>query len=303
MNHRVTLRCFRLGAVALALLSSAAYAGQIAITPSHGENIVAMLDSDAQMFVDGMRAAMTEDRNMRPPFSRKAKDHLFKATKRATVARMEYVYTKAGQEFSRVYYGRSGPAMAVTFRRMDATSGGSSDPYRISEDDIRADIEERRFYAPDSSTRVRVTNLPVREGGIVATEEIHRGDAELKIFRKIEADIEANVVPRGGRLVGYVSKAVCPSCRAASETLATKYDVDGNVYELVEAGAEPSANEAIRASEESSRLLRTRREKYFNDNVFQTFRPVDRTSRIVPDPVEHIEAEEARDTAAEPCGV
>lgn len=300
-------RAIRLTALAFALSASTAFAGKIKIDTAHGDAVAAMLNSDSKVFVDAFRMAIPE-KGIKGPFTGKAKVHLFKATKQATVARMEYVYTEAGRLRSRTYYARSGPAMDVTFRRMtkrnfdDGSTEESSGRYVITDDDIALDIAEGGFYPADTSLRARAPNLPGVADGVVANDPLHAGDAELKIFRKLETDIAARAVPKGGRLVGYVSKSVCPSCKAASEKLAAAYDIDGNIFQLLEPGSEPATNAIESESTRLSGVLRRRRDDYLKRNVISEFVPLDRTSQKIPDALERIEAEEARRTVALPCG-
>jgi len=302
-------RAIRLTALAFALSASAsaAFAGKIKIDTAHGDAVAAMLNSDSEIFVDAFRMAIPE-KGMKDTFTGKAKIHLFKATKKATVARMEYVYTEAGRLRSRTYYARSGPAMDVTFRRMtrrnvdDGSTEEGSSRYVITDDDIALDIAESKYYPKDTSLRVRAPNLPSATDGVVANDPLHAGDAELKIFRKLESDIAAQAVPRGGRLVGYVSKSVCPSCKAASEKLAAAYDIDGAIFQLLEPGSEPATNAIESESTRLSAVLKRRRDAYLKMNVTDKFSPLDRTSRRVPNALERIEAEEARRTIALPCG-
>lgn len=300
-------RVVRLTALACMLSASEAFAGQIKIDIAHGDAVAAMLNSDSKVFVDAFRMAIPE-KGLKGPFTGRAKEHLYKATKLATVARMEYVYTEEGRLRSRTYYARSGPAMDVTFRRMskrnfdDGSTGESSGRYIITDDDIALDIAEGGFYPRDTPLRARAPNLPGITDGVVANDAIHAGDAELKIFRKLESDIAAQAVPKGGRLVGYVSKSVCPSCKAASEKLAAAYDIDGNIFQLIQLGSESATNAAESESARLSGVLRRRRDDYLNRNVISEFAPLDRTSQRMPNDLERIEAEEARQTIALPCG-
>jgi hypothetical protein len=95
---------------------------------------------------------------------------------------------------------------------------------------------------------------------------------------------------------------VCPSCKAASETLATTYDIDGTIYELLVPGAEPASDVIAAESTRLSGVLRRRRDAYLNNNVLDELVPLDKNSRVAVDPIERIEAEEARQTIALPCG-
>lgn len=310
MMTGLKLHFFRLSTLALALSAPAADAGVIDTKPAYGDAVVAVLNGDSKVFVDAFRIIMPE-RSITGPFTGVAKTHLFKATKQATIARMDYTYVRAGRTYVQTYYARSGPAMEVTFRRMTTakqpksdggSGGGSSGSYVITEPDIALDKAEREYYPKDTSYGTRARNLLKKDGGVEANDPIHEGDAELKIFRKIEADIEKDLVTPGGRLVGYVSKSVCSSCKAAAKTLATTHDIDGTLYELLVPGAEPASDAIAAESTRLSGVLRRRRDAYLSNNVLDELVPLDKTSRVAADPIERIEAEEARQTIALPCG-
>lgn len=311
MMNRRALHAIRLAALALGILASVAHAGKIDIGTGLGDNVVAMLNSESTLFTDAYRIAIT-DKGL--TFSRAGKGILTRATQGTTVARMEYIYTREGREYSRFYYARSGPAMDVTFDRIAhqaSGSGGSSSTgestgstaYEITEDDIAKDIAEEKFYPRDTARRVRAPNLPNVDRGVVANDTKHAGDAELKIFRKIESDIATRAVTPGGRLVGYVSKAVCSSCENASKLLADQYDIDGNIYQLLEAGSEQPIDAVTIESQKASAALKTRRQTYIKSHLTNRFVPLDRGARIAPPPLDPIEAEETREATAEPCGV
>jgi len=307
MMHRTSFHCLRLGVFALALLASAAHAGKIDIQIGFGDNVVAMLDSESTLFADAYRTAMTE-KGLK--FNRAGNSVLTRATQGSTVARMEYIYTQNGLEYSKYYYARSGPAMEVTFDRIahrapasDGSPGtGESTAYEITDDDIAKDIAEGKFYPRDTSRRTRAPNLKKVDNGVVANDAKHAGDAELKIFRKVESDIATKAVPRGGKLVGYVSKAVCSSCENAAKLLAEAYDIDGSLYQLLERGSEPPIDAVAIESQKSSSALKLRRQEYIKTHLTNRFVPLDRTARVVPDPIERLEAEEAREMTAVPCG-
>lgn len=307
MMHRTSLRCLRLGVFALGVLASAAHAGKIDIQIGSGDSVVAMLNSESILFTDAYRAAMT-DKGL--TFTRTGNGVLTRAAQGSTVARVEYIYTLEGREYSKYYYARSGPAMEVIFDRVahrtkesdGSPSTGESTAYEITDDDIAKDIAEGRFYPRDTSRRARAPNLPKVDEGVVANDAKHAGDAELKIFRKIESDIASKAVPGGGRLVGYVSKAVCSSCENAAKLLAEAYDIDGNIYQLLEKGSEPPIDAVAIESQKASSALLARRKEYIKGHLTNRFVPLDRNALVAPDPIEHVEAEEAREAAAEPCG-
>jgi hypothetical protein len=279
--NRTMLFGLRLGALTLALSASLAHAGKIETVGqfASGKNVVAMMESESILFAEAYRAKIVEAGLVSGGKS-SVWNSVQSAVHGSTLARMEYVYTKGGRQFTRVYHARSGPAMEVVLNRHsfappgDTTGSGSgasgsegSRPYEITDDDIATDFRERVYYPADTEFNVRVPNLlptnSVIKARPVGGKNIHTADAELKIFRQIEADINQGVVTRGGTLTGYVSKAICSSCDAASESLAEEFDINGTIRQLVEPGISgPSRDEALRASQASSAELKEFRKEY-----------------------------------------
>jgi hypothetical protein len=317
--NRSILFSVRLSALTLALSASLAHAGKIETVGqfASGKNVVAMLESEAIMFADAYRAKIVEE-----GFATGGNSGVWNSMQStvhgSTLARMEYVYTKGDQQFTRVYHARSGPAMEVVLSRhsfappgdttgSDSGASGSegSKPYEITDDDIAKDFRERVYYPADTEFNVRVPNLPSTDSVIqsrpIGGKNIHTADAELKIFRQIEVDINQGVVTRGGTLTGYVSKAICDSCEAASESLAEHFDINGTIQQMVEqVTSEPSRDEAIRASQVSSAELKKFRKEYARSFFKINIASANPTpSWIHLDSVARMEAEEA---GANPVG-
>ena len=203
--------------------------------------------------------------------------------------------------------GKPAPATSGTSGASGTESEGSR-PYTITEEDIAKDFAERKYYPADTPTDVRVRNLKPLEDGIVRSSgkeaATHAADAELKIFRQIEADVAAGVVERGGTLTGFVSKAVCPSCTAAAEELAEEYGIEGTIYQLVEPTAEVAgAEEALSQSKAASGRLKSLRRTYSTAHLRrETITTPGEARWLETEAVERIEAEEAATSLAQPCG-
>jgi hypothetical protein len=319
MINRTTLHCLRLGVLALGLSASLAHAGKIAIKPTSGDAVVAVLNGESTMFADAYRAMLVKQ-GLATSGNSSAWRKIQFATHSPTVARVEYVYTQAGREYTRVYHARSGPAMEVVLDRVDfGASGGSSKSgssgteseasrgYEITEEDIAKDFRERVYYPADTKSSVRVPNLSSKDSVIqarVVDSASHEADAELKIFRQIEKDIATHTVTPGGKLVGYVSKAVCPSCRPASLDLAEHFDIEGTIYQLVEpeVGAPPARDPLVRESNQASSELKALRKAYATDHFKRNaVTSPEETAWMGAETVERIEAEETRTTLAEAC--
>lgn len=317
--NQLILHCRRLGALALGLSTSLAHAGTIAITPAAGDGVVAMLNGESLLFANAYRAKIAKE-GLATVGNSTAWARIKLATHSPTLARMEYTFTVNGRQYTRIYHARSGPAMEVVLSRVDmsapgeSSKGGSSGTdsegsraYNITEDDIAKDFAERKYYPLDTESNVRVPNLPTEGSEIEAIVANHGGDAELKIFRQIENEIATRTVPRGGRLVGYVSKAVCTSCRAASLSLAEQFDIEGTIHQLVEpeTGAPPSRDPLIRESNAASSRLKGLRKEYarthFKRNAVTAPDEAPWTGAEAIEQIERIEAEEARTTLAAAC--
>lgn len=258
-NRTVSL----LMAAALACSSWTACAGDIAIETGEG-NVAALLERDANVFADALGKAVV-DFTPSPPLS-KTFIMLRSKVQGATIARIEYTYEKDGKTMTRVYHGRSGHSLKTIFDRVSKKSAssdsGNDSPVTdsgdatgvIEADDIAMDAAEAKYYPTETALDLRARKLPESasrlEASVVDSMD-HSWDAELKALRRIEYDIEKKVVPRGGRVIGYVSKTVCESCRKVIDTFARLFDTNGTIYQLIEPGATPVAGEATTAIQRS----------------------------------------------------
>lgn len=313
--NRITLHAFRLGVLSLGFSASLAHAGKIAIRPASGDAVVAMLNGESVMFADAYRKMLFE-KKLTTTGNSAAWRKIQLSTHSPTVARMEYTYTKGGRQYTRIYHARSGPAMEVVLSRVDLNAPGGSSrsgssgtesegskTYIITDEDIAKDFAERKYYPIDTELNVRVPNLPTKNSEIEAILANHGADAELKVFRQIENDIATRTVPRGGRLVGYVSKAVCGSCRAASTSLAEHFDINGTINQLVEPelGA-PPARGLVLDSNRASSELKVLRKAYASQHFKRdTVTDPGQGTWADAEAVARIEAEEARTTLAGAC--
>lgn len=290
MIKHFTLAVLRAVAVTLCLASAMAQAGSIEIVPGGDDAMIAMLKSHSDTFANAYLRMFQRERlslSGRPLNKIKAAMHT------SVIARMEYTYERNGKTFTRTYYGRSGPAMKVVYERATfptpasngasasstggETSGSDSGSrrYIATPEDIARDAEERIYYPRDPSF-VRAPNLSP-EGSMVEATEVktadgrvvsHASDAELKIFRKIEADIASGEVSKGGKLLGYVSKAVCDSCERASAAFAEEFDIDGTIYQLVEPASGISELDPLLAKSNASSIKLKSIRKAFADRHF-----------------------------------
>jgi hypothetical protein len=306
--------------LALAFATSLAHAGKIDYVDkfASGDGVVAMLYGDSNMFADAYREKIVKD-GLTAGGNGKTWRYVQAKTHTPTVARMEYAYTKDGQVLTRIYHARSGPAMDVVIRSQNfaapdstpssGTESGESRPYEITEDDIAADFAERTYYPADTPFNVRAPNLPSEKSIIQSLlnkdgKDINKADAELKIFRQIEKDINEGVVTRGGQLTGYVSKVMCESCGPASADLAEHFDISGNIHQLVEPGAEMGAAEAaVKESVASSNALKSLRKAYASEHfrINAVTAPSATRSWAVREAVERVEAAEAAAAAGARC--
>jgi hypothetical protein len=323
MMNRITLNGLRLGALALSLSASFAQAGIIDIKPAAGDGVVAMLNGESKLFANAYRA-MIVDRKLAQNARSSAWRRIQYGAHSPTVVRMEYTFVKNGRTHTRIYHARSGPAMEVVLSRIDlnAPAGGSrsgssgtsgtesegSRPYEITDEDIAKDFAERKYYPIDTELNVRVPNLPAENSVIQPTIKIHDADAELKIFRQIESDIATKTVTRGGKLVGYVSKAVCQSCGPAAEDLAEAFDISGTIHQMVEpeVGGAPARDPLLRASNEASTELKALRKSFatsqFKRGAVTAPGETSWAGTEVIERIQRIEAEEVRTALAEACG-
>lgn len=323
MIHRNVLFSLRLSVLVLGLSASLAYAGKIETVGqfASGDTVVAMLDGESIFFADAYRAKIL-DAHLDKVGNSGTWGRVRTTTHSPTVARMEYVYTKDGRTLRRVYHARSGPAMEVVLSRYNfspstdtsagessATESEGSRPYEISDEDIAKDLEERVYYPADTPFNVRVPNLPLREDSVIQSrlvggKDSHKADAELKIFRQIEADIDDGIVTRGGTLTGYVSKAMCESCGPASEDLAEHFDINGTIQQLVErVDGRTALDPALEASHVSSEKLKRSRKEYASKHFRRNgVTAPGEPSWIGEDSIKAIEAEESGSRLVEPCG-
>jgi hypothetical protein len=302
MINRNVLFSVRLGALMLGLSASLAYAGKIETVGqfASGEGVVAMLDGESIFFADAYRAKLI-DAQLDTVGNSGTWGRVRHGIHSPTLARMEYVYTKDGRTLRRVYHARSGPAMEVVLSRYDFSTSTDASAGESS--------AERVYYPADTPFNVRVPNLPLRSDSVIQSrlvggKDTHKADAELKIFRQIEADINDGIVTRGGTLTGYVSKAMCESCGPASEDLAEHFDINGTIQQLVERDKNTVAlDPALEASHTSSEALKNSRKAYASKH-FRRNAVTDpgKRSWIGLDSVKALEAEEAGSKAIEPCG-
>lgn len=289
-----TLRRTRviLSALFLAAMPWRVSAGVIDIEKGEGPFVVDLLDAEGRLYVDAMQAMLLRER---PAMVKSGTRRFFKNISGrmhgATLARIDYSYEMNGSTHVRSYHARSGRSMAViadlasaksSQGGSSATESGDTDAPSVDSgvtDDAARDAGEAVFYPDDTPTNVRVAALPDDASPIESVDigdgKSHATDAEIKIARRIDADIQQGMVPGHGKLTGYVSKTVCESCRSALDDLAMRHDIDGTVYHLIEPGPAgqggargrepvPDDDTLLGRSQRSSLELKSRRSVYAN---------------------------------------
>lgn len=278
--------------LALCLVATTVAANQafIQVVQTHSDEAFFVLKRDSEIFANAYQKMLKEEQL---PITNRGLNKLRPKIYGATIAHMIYTYEKDGREVSRTYYARSGPAMRVVYDRathkesssrgetpspssgssgQTPSSSGSSE-YVPTSADVTLDANESKYY-PEDTDAVRAPNLPVERSALQPivpsglTRNIHDADAELKIFRQIEVDIDAEIVPKGGKLTGFVSKAVCASCLDMKYVMETQFGISGKLEQLVEpeklnAGEDP----AIEKSKEVSDRLKKARKEFVEEAI------------------------------------
>jgi hypothetical protein len=143
---------------------------------------------------------------------------------KATFGVFEYTYTRKGEDgepvsYTRIYYAMSGPADPYT------GFGLAARPLR---DYIQSGpLGIHAYISPHDRSSIHSTEV---QGDSTATQ--HQRDAELKAVRTIERDIQANIVPRGGRLQAFISQPMCNSCEHVMHEFERQYGVTINITHL-----------------------------------------------------------------------
>jgi len=137
----------------------------------------------------------------------------------ATFVSVTYTYQSAGERHTRVYHARSGHNEPGTGIRGVAGARRYRDYFDANRPEIIAWDEPP---APGSA----VTSSPVM-GDMYSNQR--KRDAEIKLARRIEADIRAGRVTSGGTLNVYSSQAPCASCEAALQALSDAHDISIHV--------------------------------------------------------------------------
>lgn len=231
----------------LAAACSLAHAQGISLERGSGY-VQSVLRQEADVFARAMRQGQLEEaQRTGVEMSGRVLSRLRQKMTAATIAYFEY--TPPGEHRAVRVHARSGRSVRATLdqlaRRGDATSGGSGTDTSASgrEEAIRSDeaqdLSESRLYPPDTPEDIRARIRRPVPGGVVEVRAVdgsydHFADAELKALREYEHMFAEGHLKPGGRLVGYVSQTVCPSCSANIEAFASKYEVTGTVYALDE---------------------------------------------------------------------
>jgi hypothetical protein len=142
----------------------------------------------------------------------------------ATVGSLHYTYELDGKEHTRVYHAVSGaeipfPVEGLSPREAFATYVGTR------HGEVWAHAE------PDEPTSIEVSpltdDMPL---------DIYTSSAEYKAMRSIERDVEAGVVPSGGRAVYFTSRTPCTVCEGALRYFARRYTQALAVHHMADPG-------------------------------------------------------------------
>lgn len=229
-------------------------------------NIVTMLESDAKVFTDAMLGALAE---LAEQPSRDTLNFLKGRMSGATIARLEYTYEVNGVPVTRVYHARSNMSARGLINRYWKPSSGSSSAGEsgtdtstssgggdgAGADDVAVDIGESRFYPPDTPYDVRATKLPTEGSAVEPRIPEHAWDAEVRLFRRLEQDIDRQIVPNGGNVTGYVSQLICESCGEVIAKFSERHGVHGTMYQLNNSRKIPGVNETGGLSASEADLL------------------------------------------------
>lgn len=271
MKTRVMTLTFLAGI--LATVAGGAHA-TIEQLPGAGFHAGALLD-DAEQFTNAMVNFSID--HEAGEFSGKAIDRLRRVAKTATLARFEYTWEAAGQTHTIVVHSRSGQPIETILGPRNG-SGSGSESFTWSEEQVNRELGEVAYY-PRMQGHLRGTAQYDEESELQATtragerEGTAAGDAEFKALRTLEAEIKAGRIPRGGTLLGTVSKKICPSCSTNFGRFSEAYDVHGKVYYLLEAreqeaaialASSPAEEHLIRESVVSNRGLYASRNRYID---------------------------------------
>ena len=242
---KATMQPIRLLAfsASLALWSLSAGAGTISIELAEGE-AGRVMEEEGETYVNAMKAIIAKHKPTLFEGGTANFKHFNLKANSDTLAVIEYTYTDtSGQSVTRRYHSRSGRPTRTLIDKAPSDSSSSStgptDEERAR--DIAMDAEESEYYAYSSDLDVRASVLPAENSILEATDlgDFSRAnDAELKAFRRIEADIASGNVTRGGTIKGYVSQSVCESCRKVVTTFAEEFDASGAIYQLLGANAD-----------------------------------------------------------------
>lgn len=187
----------------------------------------------------------------------------------ATVGKIEYIYPdpenpRANKRLT--VYSRSGRSIQsiladakgddVGSRPRLPSIGDSSDSGLGSDSgesgtprskDVQRDIVEDKYY-PRRDGYLRATNQEFENSVLAADPIVRDADAEIKAFRTLERSIQANTIPRGGTVKGFLSQKPCESCARVIEDFSAAYGVKGDIRYLVKPDEETALIEEAKRS-------------------------------------------------------
>ncbi|URL58218.1 hypothetical protein IM816_16735 [Luteibacter flocculans] len=205
-----------------------------------GGNHVGKLDAEWKIHFDAIRNYLS--RNKAVTNDAKVMEKLSEWSRKMTVANVEYTYVSNGHPHTRTYHARSGRSIGGMVRASERQlkTGSTSGSEGETKADVGADIEETVYYPDEyadtrrigSSSNARVRNLNPKDSKFRATDHLRGRDAELKVVRQLESEIDKKLVPRGGRLKVLVSQPPCDSCTEVMRNFSDTYNVEVEVNYL-----------------------------------------------------------------------
>lgn len=210
----------RMGILAALLASPGAFAADVDYVPVEEEDS-AIIDDLGDTFT---RFAYSVDRWLKleaPMYPELTHAKVFTSFesgfKKATVARVEYTFPRAGHTETVVYHAMSGTEPDEAFSRLlSKLQGLPQTPLSPAADQFDMSFRNVRAVSIDDE----LSDLQAIE---TADGLNHGADAELKALRSLEQELKTGAVPAGGTVRATVSKMPCQSCRTVFDTFGDLY--------------------------------------------------------------------------------
>lgn len=204
--------------------------------------VAALMEDTSQRYVDAMLRIVKEKHP--GPHGVRHWEALEDRMSSHPIARLEYRYKSKGREMLRTYDGMNGAPLSEQAADIleGASPPGTPDSLESFDDWApappldearlaRIDVDDNRHFI-DTETRQRARILP-SEGSALRPYAIDGSqrslDAEFKVARQLENDIQTGAVPGGGSVRLYTTNSLCNSCETSLKTVSSAYDLDMRV--------------------------------------------------------------------------